>query len=300
MSKGTRAPTAFITKTFGMIEDEETDSVISWTPSGTSFVVWDESAFAKDLLPASFKHNNMSSFLRQLNIYGFRKVNHDRLEFSREDFLKGRGELLANIHRISGSNNTDADDQTLGHGSYSNYSAPAFSRTDSQLFDARLSSQETALKEQVERTRSVEERMALHNKLWAAHEQACQDIHKSVYRDRHHDQLRYVEMEGRMTAQELTTKHLQERNEQKFDFMSSQNTIDLQRQERRSLDLEERIDAQERTNKIQKDRNLELEERLLEQEKLNRQNQVLIQEFIKRSVGSCNILEASKKVPEDL
>lgn len=62
-------PPPFLTKTFEMVEDPMTDSVVSWSRGRNSFVVWDSQKFATSLLPKYFKHNNFSSFIRQLNTY---------------------------------------------------------------------------------------------------------------------------------------------------------------------------------------------------------------------------------------
>ena len=62
-------PTPFLTKTFNLVEDPSIDDVVSWSEDGSSFVVWNPTDFARDLLPKHFKHNNFSSFVRQLNTY---------------------------------------------------------------------------------------------------------------------------------------------------------------------------------------------------------------------------------------
>ncbi|XBW34796.1 hypothetical protein QEN19_000362 [Hanseniaspora menglaensis] len=101
---------AFINKVWLMVNDENTDDCICWADDGDSFVITHQIDFVTKVLPKYFKHCKIASFIRQLNMYGWKKMqdaksgglndpNEERLQFHNENFCKGRPDLLDLISR---------------------------------------------------------------------------------------------------------------------------------------------------------------------------------------------------------
>lgn len=63
------SPPPFLTKTYNLVDDPNTNHIVAWSKGNNSFIVWDPEAFSIQLLPKYFKHSNLSSFIRQLNTY---------------------------------------------------------------------------------------------------------------------------------------------------------------------------------------------------------------------------------------
>ncbi|KAJ1735269.1 Heat shock transcription factor, partial [Coemansia sp. Benny D160-2] len=115
--------TPFLNKLYSMVDDSASDDLIRWSEDGNSFLVINHEEFAKDVLPRFFKHNNFSSFVRQLNMYGFHKVPHlqqgglaaddpdaESWEFSNDNFQRGQPDLMHFIRRKKGNaTNTSAE-----------------------------------------------------------------------------------------------------------------------------------------------------------------------------------------------
>jgi hypothetical protein len=85
--------TVFITKLYKMLNDAdthdtETHAVVSWGLSNDSVLIKEQGALGSQVLPRYFKHGNVSSFVRQLNMYGFRKRAAKTMEFYSPLFKK--------------------------------------------------------------------------------------------------------------------------------------------------------------------------------------------------------------------
>lgn len=78
-------------------------AIISWAPHGRCFSVHQAREFTRSLLPNYFNHNAITSFQRQLNLYGFKRItksgSKDQGHYYHELFLRGRPELCRRMRR---------------------------------------------------------------------------------------------------------------------------------------------------------------------------------------------------------
>ncbi|KAI8361800.1 HSF-type DNA-binding-domain-containing protein [Choanephora cucurbitarum] len=96
---------------FSILATESFREFIFWVDQGQVICVPNAVLFSQNILPKFFKHSNWQSFVRQLNLYGFRKVYQlnlaydDSLEkrivwqFKHDHFQRDHPELLCEIKR---------------------------------------------------------------------------------------------------------------------------------------------------------------------------------------------------------
>lgn len=101
---------AFVNKLWNMVNDMRNKDLIHWNKDGTTFIVTHRENFVHEILPKYFRHSNFASFVRQLNMYGWHKVqdirsgsiqnnSDERWEFENKNFIQNKEEFLENIIR---------------------------------------------------------------------------------------------------------------------------------------------------------------------------------------------------------
>lgn len=83
-------------------EKEQVSDIVSWLPHGRAFIVRKSKDFVSQVLPKIFKQSKLTSFQRQLNLYGFRRITRkgpDCGGYYHELFLRGRAFLCHKMIR---------------------------------------------------------------------------------------------------------------------------------------------------------------------------------------------------------
>ena len=84
-----------------MLSSVDRDDIVSWQPHGRCFVVHNAKAFVTLVMPKYFRQSKLTSFQRQLNLYGFCRLTsgRDRGGYYHELFLRNRPDLCKRMMR---------------------------------------------------------------------------------------------------------------------------------------------------------------------------------------------------------
>lgn len=104
-------PATFPEKVYSLLSSEDTNEVIRWGQEGYGFQVLDPKKFSSDIMPKYFRHCRYTSFQRQLNLYGFRRVSKgpDTGTYYHPKFRRDRPELIPSIKRIPSRSKRETD-----------------------------------------------------------------------------------------------------------------------------------------------------------------------------------------------
>ena len=64
---------SFLSKLYDILSDITYNEIIHWDTDGKRIIITDVINLCNTILPKFYKHHNYSSFVRQLNMYGFHK-----------------------------------------------------------------------------------------------------------------------------------------------------------------------------------------------------------------------------------
>ena len=87
----------FLEKLFDILNEEKYSQYIHWSPDGSCIVIPDPNSFTREVIRNNFKRQKQfSSFVRQLNLYDFEKVNKNtgkrekEMIYKHKEFNKGK------------------------------------------------------------------------------------------------------------------------------------------------------------------------------------------------------------------
>ncbi|KAF2564226.1 hypothetical protein F2Q70_00018912 [Brassica cretica] len=81
---------------YEMVDDPSTDSIVSWSQDGSSFIFWNQDKFCSDVLPKFGLSTSPTFFVRLTNIYV--EVS-EHCEYAHDYFVRGKPELTVEIER---------------------------------------------------------------------------------------------------------------------------------------------------------------------------------------------------------
>ena len=99
-----KAPTNFPSKLHHILSDPEYQHVISWMPHGRAWKIHNKDLLVSEVVPRYFVQSKYQSFARQLNGWGFKRLQQAGNDFNayyHECFLRGMPQLALLMKRVT-------------------------------------------------------------------------------------------------------------------------------------------------------------------------------------------------------
>lgn len=115
----------FLKKVIAILNNEDS-TIVHWNESGEIIVIENIDLFSDYILPKYYKATKFNSFIRQLNLYGFKKsssstfINNKVAEFSHPYFKRGNEDLLRYIKKKKVVDNDGSNSPVLNESANSN------------------------------------------------------------------------------------------------------------------------------------------------------------------------------------
>lgn len=102
--KSSQIKLKFIRKLYELVQDSNIQHIVTWNEDADGIEIFNSNSFSEEVLPKYYKHKILSNFIRQLNMYKFKKVkkpndSDGRLVYRHNFFQKSNPELIFLIDR---------------------------------------------------------------------------------------------------------------------------------------------------------------------------------------------------------
>jgi hypothetical protein len=114
----------FVSKLKVLLSDRKYQDAIRWSSNGEAIVIFDADTFKRIVLDKTaemFKTKNFTSFVRQLNLYGFRKVPtngksdpNKNMKFEHPHFVQSKPQVMHLVQRTCSSGKKRKTGEILG------------------------------------------------------------------------------------------------------------------------------------------------------------------------------------------
>ena len=137
LKKISKTEPSFLSKLYQILSDKEYYQYIHWSHDGLSVIISDSTGLTKKVLPKFYNHHNYASFVRQLNMYNFRKIRGDPKsndqKYVHSEFYKGKS--IQEIQEIRRKIKTDEEKDKNSNKNYSDKKIGTINHNNDNLLE---------------------------------------------------------------------------------------------------------------------------------------------------------------------